>query len=85
MDVSSSSFSDCQLHTAFAVNIGVGVMTRQYQNLTADDGEGATADFFHPQLMEVDGDVAQTGDRTELAGVSYCSCLWGELELWVAA
>lgn len=46
------SYSDCQLHRVFAVNISVCVMTRQYQNLTAD-GERVTVAFFHPQLMEV--------------------------------
>lgn len=46
------SYSDCQLHRVFAVNISVCVMTRLYQNLTADR-EGVTVAFFHPQLMAV--------------------------------
>lgn len=31
-----------------------------------------------------DSDVTQTGDRRELAGAPCCSCLGGELKLWVA-
>lgn len=46
------SYSDCQLRGVFAANIGVGVMTRQYQNLTAD-GRGVTVVSFHPQLTGV--------------------------------
>lgn len=67
-----------------AVNISVGVMTRQHQNLTAD-GEGVTVAFFRPQLMEV-----TVMWRRQVTGVNWqvlscCGCLGGvELELWVA-
>lgn len=59
------------MHGVFAVNISVGVMTRQDQNLTAD-GEGVTVGLFPSPPDGGDSDVAQAGDRTELAGVSCC-------------
>lgn len=52
ISIQGPSYSDCQFHRVFAVNISVGLMTRQHQNPTAVS-EGLTPAFFHPQLMEV--------------------------------
>lgn len=75
-------YSDCRVHRVFAVNISVGVMTRQDQNLTAD-GEGVTVGLIPSPPDGGDSDVAQAGDSSELAGVSCCRCSGGELKLRV--
>ena len=81
MSLRRPSCSDCRLHGVFAVNISVHVITRQYQNLTAD-GEGVTvsiSSWWRWQWCRADRWQEGIGRWTLLQLFG-----GGELKLWVA-